>query len=112
MDQRLETLHVLSAFYLRLGDAPRALALVAIAAEAEPANLDLAETLIRCYIAMGQSEAALHHLDCLTAHVPARGDDGRLDILRSQALWGAGRRQEARRLYSRTRQRRTEGFSL
>lgn len=106
MDQRLETLHVLSAFYLRLGDAPRALALVAVAAESAPGNLDVAETLIRCYIAMGQADAALRHLECLTPHVVAQDGGGRLDTLRSQALWAAGRRQEARRLYDRVLRQR------
>lgn len=111
MDSRLEILHVLSAFYLRLGDAPRALALVAVAAEAAPGNLDVAETLIRCYIAMDQPDAALRHLENLSARIPARGGDRRLEVLRSQALWVAGRRQEARRLYGLIQQQRAEGLS-
>lgn len=109
MDPRLETLHVLSAFYLRLGDAQRALALVAVVAEAAPGNLDVAETLIRCYIAMGQADVALRHLDCLAPHVHAQDGGGRLDTLRSQALWAVGRRQEARRLYGRVLQLRDGG---
>lgn len=111
MDSRLEILHVLSAFYLRLGDAPRALALVAVVAEAAPGNLDVAETLIRCYLAMGEADAALRHVENLAARVPAHGGDRRLEVLRSQALWVAGRRQEARRLYSRVQQQRSEGLS-
>lgn len=107
MDPRLEILHVLSAFYLRLGDAERALALVGVAAEASPANLDIAETLIRCYIAMDQPDAALKHLDGLAARLSAGRDTVRLDVLRSQALWTAGRRQEARRLYAQAQDRRT-----
>lgn len=99
MDQRLEILHVLGAFYLRLGDPKRALALIGVAAEAAPRDLDLADVLVRCYVAMGEGEAALTHLDKLAPHLRSKADQGRFDRLRAQALWVAGRRQEARRLY-------------
>lgn len=98
-DKHLKVLHILSAFYFRLGDVTRALALVAVAAEAAPNDPDLAETLIRCYIATGQAEAALKRLDQL-GFTAGRRRERELDGLRSQALWVAGRREEARRLYA------------
>lgn len=109
MDSRLEVLHALGGFYLRLGDGSRALALVAVAAEAAPGNLDLAATLIRCYLALGQSEAALRHMENLTSRVPLPAGDTRLDELRVRALWMAGRRQEARRLHERLRVHHDQG---
>jgi type III secretion protein Y len=106
MEKPLEVLHGLGAFHLRLGNAHRALALVALAAESAPDDMDVMETMIRCYIAAGEAEAALRLLDGLALRNLGRQVDRRLEDLRSRALWTAGRREEARRLYARALERR------
>jgi type III secretion protein Y len=108
MEKPLEVLHVLGAFYLRLGNVPRALALTALAAESAPEDADVMETLVRCYIAAGEAEAALKFLDGLALRNMGRHIDRRLEDLRSKALWVAGRRDEARRLYARVLEHRAE----
>ena len=100
-EHQLKILCVLSAFYLRLGDASRALALIAVAAEAAPHDAAVAEMLIRCHLAVGQADAALTRLDWLATRYPDRRTDKNFQILRSRALWMAGRRTEARQLYAR-----------
>ena len=111
MEKPLEVLHVLGAFYLRLGNVPRALALTALAAESAPDDIEVMETLVRCYIAAGEAETALKFLDGLALRNMGRAVDRRLEGLRSRALWVAGRHEEARRLYARVLERRGEALA-
>jgi thioredoxin-like negative regulator of GroEL len=93
-ERQIGMLRALGAFRLSLGDSGRALALLAAAFEAVPNDGGTARLLIRSYIAAGQGEAALSLLDALAAAGIAEG----FDTLRCEALWLAGRRDEARAL--------------
>ena len=101
LEHQLKILNVLSAFYLKLGDAPRALALIAVAAEAAPHDAAVTEMLIRCQLAVGQADAALNRLDWLATRHPDRRTDKTFQVLKSRALWMAGRKAEARQLHAR-----------
>lgn len=97
-DRQITMLHTLGAFYLRIGDADRALAVTAAAFEAAPRRPGLAATLIRCYVAAGEGGGALALLDRMDFADADDGERRALALLRSQSLWLAGRKAEARLL--------------
>jgi len=97
-DDQAKMLHAIGTFHLRLGDAGRALALLAAVFETRPDDLGLAAAVIRCYVALGEGEAALRLLDGLSVANTGEKTRRALTLARCEALWLAGRRVEAREL--------------
>lgn len=103
-DEQARMLHAIGTFHQRLGDPSRALALLAALFEAHPGDTDLAVQLIRCYIDLGEGEAALRLLDGLPPNAGNAETRKALTVTRCQALWLCGRKSEARDLRARALQ--------
>lgn len=101
-EQQIGMLHALAMFHLRLGDAPRALCLVAAAFEARPGDPAIFRTVIRCYLDMGEGAAALALIDTMDLAGADAATRTRIAVLRSEALWLVGRHTDARDLRART----------
>jgi type III secretion protein Y len=89
-----DVLHGLGYLYGRHGQTRRALALQLIAARLAPDDAGVLRSLAHAFLQDGEPDRALaviHRLDAM----PGAGEAG-LQLLKSRALWAAGRRDEAR----------------
>lgn len=97
-DDERRTLHVLAWLYLRMGLADRAGRVYAVLAESIPTDRKACAGLAAVELAAsdGDGRTALALLDrAMAGMIPATRDAG-LYLLRAQALWRAGRVDEAR----------------
>lgn len=99
-----ELLHCLGYVYGRHGQTKRALVLQLIAARLAPEDLGVLRTLAYTFLLDGAPERALTIIGRLDA-MDAAGEPG-LQLLKSRALWAAGRQAEARQVFRTYRQRR------
>lgn len=97
MDERsIEFLSLLGYLYLRHGQADRAITALEAVLLFRPGDGHTVRSLAYAYLADGR------YADCLQA-LEAAGVRGQTwsELLRSRALWGLGRREEARRVMAR-----------
>jgi hypothetical protein len=88
----VEFLTLLGYLYLRHGQGARAVTALEAARVFRRGDLQLSRALAYAYLAAGRFNDCLAAVDSL----PTRGD-GQLTLIRSRALWGLGRQDEARR---------------
>jgi type III secretion protein Y len=94
-----DLLLALGWLYLRSGHHRRGLVLVLLARHAAPDDPAVARTLAWAFVVNGSGEEALAILDGI-APPPSAAADPPLRLLRSRALWLAGRAEEARRCFA------------
>jgi type III secretion protein Y len=99
----LQLLHALGFIYANHGQTKRALVLQLLASRLEPENRGVLRTLAYTFLSDGAPDHALAVIARLKA---LREDDPSLDLLYSRALWEAGQRTEARRVFRTFLQRR------
>nr|WP_314576638.1 tetratricopeptide repeat protein [uncultured Pseudomonas sp.] len=89
----VELLKGLGELYRRGGQVQRGLVMLLIAVHVAPEDPGLLRRLIIAFTETGQSDRALSALDRLTQ---IEGESEDLMLLRSRALWRAGRIEDAR----------------
>jgi type III secretion protein Y len=99
----LQLLHALGFIYANHGQTKRALVLQMLASRLEPENRGVLRTLAYTFLSDGAPGHALAVIARLRA---LNEDDPSLDLLHSRALWEAGQRAEARRVFRNFLQRR------
>lgn len=92
----VELLKGMGELYRRGGQSQRGLVMLLIAAHLSPGDPMLLRKLAMAFTDSGQPERALSALDRL---VEAEGESPGVLLLRSRALWGAARREEARQCF-------------
>ena len=102
----LELLHALGFIYANHGQTKRALVLQLLASRIEPENRGVLRTLAHTFLSDGAPQHALAIIARLRL---LKEDDPSLDLLHSRALWEAGERVEARRMFRRFMARRKHG---
>lgn len=100
-----ELLHMLGHLYVKSGEVRRGLVLLLIAASISPEHAGILHTLIRAFIAVGDTRRALDAIENLER---LQGESPTLALLRSRALWAGGQRDEARRFFRGYLQRRSD----
>ncbi|MFQ3786223.1 hypothetical protein [Halomonas sp. A29] len=98
-----ELLHMMGHLYLKSSETKRGLVLLLIAAHIAPDHAGILHTLVRAFIAVGDTPRALEAIDRLER---LQGASPGLTLLQSRALWVAGQKDEARRLFRDYLQRR------
>src|SRR4029078_8348063 len=96
-DQTVEVLHALGHLYARHGQPKRGLVLLLIAARLAPNDEGVLRTLAAPFLRSASPQAAAEVLDRLKALGGA--NQPMLDLLRSRALWLAGKDSEAKRTF-------------
>ncbi|GAB0059664.1 hypothetical protein IBA8401_06880 [Pseudomonas syringae] len=94
----VELLTGLGNLYRRSGQPQRALVMLLIAIQLAPTDTALLHGLALAFTDSGDADRALAALDRL---VEQQGESPSLLLLRSRALWKAGRRDEARQCFRR-----------
>jgi type III secretion protein Y len=94
----LQLLHALGFIYANHGQTKRALVLQLLASRIEPEDRGVLRTLAHTFLSDGAPRHALSVIARLRA---LKEDDPSLDLLHSRALWQAGERGEARRVFRR-----------
>lgn len=94
--ESVELLHMLGHLYVKSGETRRGLVLLLIATHLAPEHAGILHTLIRAFIAVGDTRRALDAIESLER---LQGESPTLALLRSRALWSDGQRDEARRLF-------------
>ena len=102
-----DLLHGLGYVYGRHGQTKRALVLQLIAARLAPDDPGILRTLAHTFLLDGAPDRALAIIGRLDTMAGA--DDPGLQLLKSRALWAAGRQAEARDAFRLFRERRAEG---
>jgi type III secretion protein Y len=95
-ENTLQLLHALGFIYANHGQTKRALVLQLLASRIEPENRGVLRTLAYTFLSDGAPEAALAVIARLRS---LNDDDPSLDLLHARALWEAGQRAEARRMF-------------
>lgn len=93
LEAKVQLLHALGYLYCRHGQVKRALVLLLLAGRLAPRDEGLLRTLAYAFICDGAGLSALRVLDHLGT---LSGGDRRIELLRSRALWLAGKEAEAR----------------
>ena len=96
-ESTMRLLHALGYLYGCHGQTKRALVLQLIAARLAPDDTSILRSLAYTFLMDGAPERALAVIERLRAMED--GDHPALDLLKSRALWAAGREIEARRTF-------------
>lgn len=104
-DNTLQLLHALGYIYANHGQTKRALVLQLIASKLEPDNRPVLRTLAYTFLSDGAPERALAVIARLRS---LDEDDPSLDLLQGRALWRAGHKAEARRVFQHFIHRRRQ----
>ena len=94
----LQLLHSLGYLYADHGQNKRALVFQLIASRLEPESRPVLRTLAHTFLSDGAPDKALAVIARLRA---LDDDDPMLDLLQGRALWRAGHKSEARRIFQR-----------
>ncbi|MCJ2371993.1 tetratricopeptide repeat protein [Pseudomonas sp. RGM 3321] len=94
----IELLHGMGDLYRRSGQPQRALVMLLIAIQLAPTNSALLHSLVLAFTDSGDTDRAIAALDRL---VEQQGESAALLLLRSRALWKAGRKDDARQCFRR-----------
>jgi type III secretion protein Y len=92
----VELLKGMGDLYRRGGQSQRGLVMLLIAVQLSPRDPMLLRNLVMAFTDSGQPDRALSALDRL---VDAEGESPGVLLLRSRALWGAARKDEARQCF-------------
>jgi type III secretion protein Y len=92
----IELLKGLGELYRRGGHVQRGLVMLLIAAHLAPEDAALLRSLVIAFTDSGQPDRALSALDRLAQ---LEGESAQLLLLRSRALWAAGRKEDARHCF-------------
>lgn len=101
----VQFLHALGFLYANHGQTKRALVFQLIASRLEPENKPVLRTLAHTFLNDGVPDKALAVIARLRA---LDEDDPSLDLLEGRALWLAGHKIEARRVFHHYIQRRRQ----
>lgn len=95
-EAKVQLLHALGYLYCRHGQVKRALVLLLLAGRLAPRDVGVLRTLAYAFICDGAGQSALRVLD----HLDTLGEGERkVALLRSRALWLAGKEAEARECF-------------
>ena len=103
-ERERDFLATIAYVYLRHGDAENAAAVLEAVSEARPHDQDIARMLAYAYLQLRQFRNCLELTDFLLGGNGVN-ESTLVWLLRSRALYGMGRRQEAMELWRQTRQR-------